>query len=132
MLGFPVPPEHVLDGESLLPLLRGASAPALQERRLFWHYPLAAPHFLGGESSAASRAGLWKLIAFFQRRELELYNLAADESERVNVATANPEQVEKQRALLEAWLTEVGGAIPAGQAVPAPPLVDVKQSGATP
>lgn len=132
MLGFPVPREHVLDGESILPLLRGESAPALLERRLFWHYPLAAPHFLGGESSAASRAGMWKLIAFFQRRELELYDLAADESERTNVATANPRQVDKQHALLEAWLKEVGGAIPDGQALPAPPPVGVKQSGATP
>lgn len=121
LLGFEVPEAHVVDGSSILSLLNGREEPDVcKKRNLFWHYPLVSPHFLGGESSAATRDRMWKLIAFFQRRELELYNLDIDESETTNVAATNPEQVLRQRAILAAWLEEVSGSIPPGQALPAP------------
>jgi len=56
--------DHILDGVSLLPLLKGKKS-KLKRDTLYWHYPLAKPHFLGGKSGGAIREGDWKLIEFF-------------------------------------------------------------------
>jgi arylsulfatase A-like enzyme len=64
-------PGQVLDGRSLVPLLRGG---ALPERALFWHYP----HYgnQGGAPAAAVRRGDWKLIEWQEDGRVELFHLA--------------------------------------------------------
>ena len=103
-----------LDGVSLLPLLTGAKV-TLPRDTLFWHYPLEKPHFLGGRSGGAVRQGDWKLIEFFDDGTAELYNLAVDESEKNNLAAAQPQRVEAMLRQLAAWRKSVGAIIPAGQ-----------------
>jgi len=106
-------PAHHIDGLSIIPLLKGKR---LNERPLFWHYPLDKPHFLGGRSSGAVRLGNWKLIEFFENQSLELYNLADDIGENTNLADQYPEKVEQLHKLLTGWRRDVSARIPDGQA----------------
>jgi arylsulfatase A-like enzyme len=105
--------QHI-DGVSLVPVLKNPEAP-LQRDNLYWHYPLAKPHFLGGHSSGAVRKGDWKLVEYFDADRKELYNLADDISEKNNLASKNPEKVAELQGLLKAWRKDVGAKIPSGQ-----------------
>ena len=104
--GVKAPKNHILDGVSLLPLLKGKKT-SLKRDTLYWHYPLAKPHFLGGRSGGAIRAGDWKLIEFFDDR-IELYNLAEDISEKNNLAEKMPEKAAELKKRLAKWQKEVG------------------------
>jgi len=107
--------QHI-DGASILPLLANPRA-KLQRDTLYWHYPLAKPHFLGGRSAGAVRKGDWKLIEFFETGERELYNLAEDMAEKNNLADKKPERVAELQQLLKKWREDVGAKIPSGQSV---------------
>ena len=99
---------HVdLDGRSLVPTLKGETLP---DRQLFWHYP----HYgnQGGEPSAILREGDWKLIRYFEDERFELYNLASDLGEQVDLASANPHRVEQMAKTLQAWLNSVNAKLP--------------------
>jgi arylsulfatase A-like enzyme len=102
-------PQHdqVLDGVSLLPLLRGA---ALTERALFWHYP----HYgnQGGAPCAAIRRGEWKLIEWFEDSRVELFNLASDPGETTDLARQELARSDELRAELRAWQKEIGAKLP--------------------
>ncbi len=91
-----------LDGASIVPLLRDPQA-KLQRDELYWHYPLAKPHFLGGRSSGAIRKGDWKLIEFFDTGEVELYNLGDDIGENNNLTNQMPSKAAELRKLLQQW-----------------------------
>ena len=106
----PLPKQHV-DGRSLLPLIRGETT---MPRALFWHYP----HYgnRGGSPGSAIREGDWKLIAFHgpsrSDDRYELYNLLEDPDEGDSCADTNPELVNKLKANLNEWYTEVGAKFP--------------------
>ena len=102
------------DGMSILPLLKNPTA-SLERDTLYWHYPLAKPHFLGGRSSGAVRKGDWKFVEYFDTGGKELFNLADDISEKINLASKKPEKVAELQGLLKAWRKEVGAKIPSGQ-----------------
>lgn len=93
-------PAQKIDGASIVPLLE---AKTIARDTLYWHYPLARPHFLGGRSSGAVRKGNWKLIEFFDDGHLELYNLADDIAEKNNLAEKMPEKTKQLRQLLLRW-----------------------------
>lgn len=101
-------PEWHQDGVSLLPLLKGTGS--LPERRLYWHYP----HYgnQGGRPSGAVRDGDWKLVEFFEDGELELYNIADDPIESVDLAAKQPDRVQRLYAQLKQWRGEVGAKMP--------------------
>ena len=106
-----------IDGVSLLPALRDSAA-KLGREALYWHYPLAVPHFLGGQSAGAVRAGDWKLIRFFPSNQdpagrFELYNLKDDVGEARNLAETMPDKVKQLAALFERFLKDTAAVIPA-------------------
>jgi len=103
---------HRIDGLSIVPLLKGKT---LSPRSLYWHYPLAEPHFLGGKSSGAIRNGDWKLIERFDNQPLELYNLADDKGEKMNLAGQYPERVRDLHKLLTEWRKDVSAKLPKDQ-----------------
>jgi arylsulfatase A-like enzyme len=113
-------PGQTLDGLSLMPLLRGG---ALPERALFWHYP----HYgnQGGAPGAAIRRGDWKLIEWLEDGRAELFDLAADPGEQLDLAAEQPERVAKLRAELQDWQREVGAKFP----TPNPAYDPAKPSG---
>lgn len=102
---------QLVDGVSILGLLKDPRAGSKHDA-LYWHYPLAKPHFLGGRSAGAVRKGDWKFIEFFDAGEKELYNLAEDIGEKNNLAEKNPERAARLQELLRLWRQDVGAAPP--------------------
>jgi len=98
-----------MDGFSMMPLLDNPRK-RLRRDTLYWHYPLAKPHFLGGRSSGAVRQGDWKLIAFYDTKELELYNLKQDPGEGTNRIDRRPETAKQLHERLKRWLDAMGVA----------------------
>ena len=78
-----------LDGQNLLPVLRGKSKP--RARQLFWN-------------GKAMRDGNWKLIAGGKGGpKIGLFDLSADSGEKKNLAEQFPERVTKMREAITAW-----------------------------
>lgn len=87
--------EQPLDGESLLPLMRGQTSRSPHDA-LFWRYH---GHF-------AIREGNWKLIAN-EGRPVQLFDLGTDIGETKNLADARPEVVQRLRTRLDEWAREL-------------------------
>ena len=104
-------PGQVLDGRSLVPVLKGGTLP---ERALFWHYP----HYgnQGGAPAAAIRRGDWKLIEWQEDNRVELFNLARDLGEKNDLATREPARVARLKDELHAWQKQVGAKFPIANA----------------
>lgn len=100
-----------LDGQSLLPHMRGGAALAWEERdTVFWqldlyrglqrHYKKPKPY-----ATEIVRRGNWKLLAF-KGKPVELFDVDADPFERTNVMSKQPELVQSMAAALKEWLAE--------------------------
>lgn len=108
-------PSQVLDGESLVPLLRNPAA-KLKRDAIYFHFP----GYLEGYATKQWRtapvgfihAGDWKLMEFFETGKLELYNVREDIGEKNNLAEKMPEQAKQLHARLIAWRQEVNAAMP--------------------
>jgi arylsulfatase A len=98
---------QVLDGVSLLPIVRDAAA-KLSRDTLFWHLP----HYHHSTPASAMRQGDWKMIEFFEDGALELYHLRDDLSETKNLATQFPDRTNAMHAALKAWRKEVQAQLP--------------------
>ncbi len=101
------PAAQVLDGVSLLPVLRQPAA-TLARESLFWHLP----HYHHSTPAGAMRQGDWKLLEFFEDGALELYRLSDDLGEGTNLAARFPERTQAMHAALKAWRKEVQAQMP--------------------
>ena len=106
-LKFPEP----IDGVSLVPLLEGKRE--LGRDTLYWHHPHYSPQ--GGRPSGAIREGDFKLIEFFEQGRRELFNLADDVGEHVNLIDKLPQRAERLAARLDAWRKELDAKMPVGK-----------------
>ncbi len=97
---------HVLDGESIVPLLAGKKA--LKRDAIFWHYP----HYHHSTPAGAIRKGPWKLIEFFDDNRVELYNLQDDIGEKKNLAKKMPKKASQLQKQLAAWRKSVKAKLP--------------------
>lgn len=96
------------DGVDLTSLLRNPSG-ALDRDALFFHFP----HYYDTTTPvSAVRCRDWKLLEFFEDDRAELYNLACDPGERVNLAEQRPEKASELRQLLGAWRDSVNASRP--------------------
>lgn len=102
-----LPTTQPVDGVSLAALLRDPAA-TLPRDTLHWHLP----HYHHSTPASAIRRGDWKLIEFFEDNALELYHLAADRAESVNLAAREPARAKELRDALAAWRTRVGARLP--------------------
>lgn len=105
--GLPAVPTAA-DSVSFLPTARGEAQPP--RGPVYWHYP----HYgnQGGFPGGAIRDGDWKLIERYETGAVELYNLARDLPERVNLAAAEPARVQALQRQLAEWRREVGAVMP--------------------
>jgi arylsulfatase A-like enzyme len=113
MTGLEPKPGQILDGESILPLLKQAGK--LRREAVFCHFP----HGTGRLNAPATsvRKGPWKLIRFFEPNAFfpnqhELYNLEEDVGETKNLADAMPERVRHLDALIDGFLDETDALVP--------------------
>ena len=106
-------PEGV-DGKSFASALRGEKS---DRGPVFWHYP----HYgnQGGRPGAAVRDGQWKLVEWYTpnskgggKGDLELYDLANDPSEAINLSTAEPTKRDELHAMLVRWRTDMDAQFP--------------------
>ena len=97
------------DGESLLPLLTDKGD--LERDAIFWHYPNFAFH-RDNRLGSAIRMGDYKLIEFFDRNEVELYNLREDLGEKKNLAAVEAGRVQEMRKRLSRWREKSGARMP--------------------
>jgi arylsulfatase A-like enzyme len=97
-----------VDGEDLSDLLLKGKAP--KRDAIFWHYPHY--HTEGAKPYSAVRKGDWKLISVYEQDKLELYHLADDLSESVNLIDKYPEKGATLFQLLENWKKEVAAQDP--------------------
>lgn len=109
-------PAQILDGVSTLETWQDP-AKTIARDFLAWHYPLDAPHFLGGVSAGAIRSGDWKLIEHFDSGVVQLYALKDDPSETTDLAALRPDEANRLRQQLATWREAVGARIPS------PPLL---------
>ena len=107
LAGLPLQPKLHVDGQSLLPHLKGDDS---GQRTFYWHYP----HYHGStwKPGASIRDGDWKLIEFYHYKNFELYNLADDPGERQNLAKAKPTRAKLMRAKLLAWQKQMQAKMP--------------------
>ncbi|MEQ9409969.1 MAG: sulfatase [Fuerstiella sp.] len=133
--GAPRPTGQALDGVSLVPLLKNASA-SLNRDALFWHFPCylqgsGDPH--GGPfrttPAGAVRMGDWKLIEWFETGRLELYNLKDDLSESTDLSRTHPTQLARLHAAMKQWRTDIGAPIPTTPNPKFDPEADADASG---
>jgi len=106
--GVKRPADHVLDGESIAPLL--ARSGKLQREAVYWHYPV----YHHSTPAGAIRQGPWKLIEFFDTgpSRLELYNLQDDIGESKDLAARMPDKVRELKRKLVAWRESVNARLP--------------------
>lgn len=106
------PDGYVLDGESLLPLLRGAGK--LEREAIYQHFPGYLGSGDGWRTTPVSliQQGDWKLMEFLEDGRLELYNLREDIGETNNLAEQMPERASELRGKLVAWREAVGAKMP--------------------
>jgi len=96
-----------LDGQSLVPLLRGQPG---QERDLWWHFPHYSNQ--GGRPASALRHHQWKIIEDLEDNTSELYNLQEDPGETRNLAATEPERTARLSAQLAAARRRHGAQMP--------------------
>jgi arylsulfatase A-like enzyme len=108
MAGVKTAPEQVIDGRSIVPLLRNTGG--WKREAFFWHYPHYHPG--GAKPYSAVRQNEWKLIRFYEDNHVELYNLRKDPMEQTDLAGSDSRKANELRSRLEAWLKDTGAQAP--------------------
>ena len=116
--GIRKPKGKLLDGKSIVPLLKGGHR--LSRKALFWHFPAylqgraegARDPYFRTRPGGAIRAGDWKLIEYFEDGALELYNLKDDLGEKKNLAKVIPDKTAELHSQMLAWRKAVNAPVP--------------------
>ena len=116
MAGASKPAGHVLDGESLTPLLTGAGN--LERDAIFWHFPAYLEPYNESQwpwrttPAGAIRSGDWKLIEFFEDQRVELYDLKKDLGETTDLAAEMPDKARELHRRLVEWRGRLNAPVP--------------------
>lgn len=122
-------PEKKIDGESIIPILRGESTNKFNERPIIWHFPYYHPE---GESynrakaeigvedgyisrttpQSAIRKGKYKFIYFYEEDRFELYDLSNDPAEQNNLSKKRPWDAQKMKEILFKKLYDADARFP--------------------
>lgn len=112
-----------IDGQSLVSLLTtGKSCSVEYERPILSHFPHQWRPEVNGDIDymTALRKGDWKLIYRHRTQTLELYNLAADLAERINLAETEPEKLAELAAVMTTELKATEALMPTVRATGEP------------
>ncbi|WP_338393090.1 sulfatase [Fulvitalea axinellae] len=123
--GAPLPESQPVDGESIVPLLRGKDYK--RKKSMFFHFPLylgtgnsdkVLPSYKG--KSAYWRSvpcsvliwDDWKLIYYYEYDRHELYKLSEDISEKNNLWNKDREKAQEMLAEMRRWVVETDAPVP--------------------
>lgn len=102
-----------IDGKSFVPLLINNNAHQRDDRPLFWHYPNEwGPSGPGIGAFSAVRLGDWKLIYYHLDSRFELFNIAKDIGETINLATSEKAKVAELAKVLRDFLLAANAQMP--------------------
>ncbi|KPF63633.1 sulfatase [Porphyrobacter sp. AAP60] len=90
--GVPLPTDRVIDGVNFMPAASGTGPLTRKDDAIFWQ----------SGNYRVVRAGDWKLQVDGYQNKLWLFNLAADPTEKANLARQQPQKVAELKALLAA------------------------------
>jgi arylsulfatase A-like enzyme len=114
--GADKPAGHILDGRSIVPLLKGSNG--FKRKAIFWHFPAYLEPYNDRQwpwrttPAGAVRCGDWKLIEFFEDGHVELYNLKDDISEKNDLAKTKPEKAKELHRMLIEWRKSLNAPVP--------------------
>ncbi len=132
--GIKKPENYILDGVTILPLLKGEKS--IDRQKLFWHFPAYLEAYSGlmedsrdtifrSRPVSVIRKGDWKLLMFHEEwildggREritdnfsVELYYLKNDLGERENLCNKEPEKRDELLEDLLEWMRETNAPVP--------------------
>ena len=98
LVGYESPEDLNWNGRDNWPLITGQQKKYETSRIFYWHW--------AGDkekpSRIAIREGAWKMVIPDRGREAELYNLADDPYEEVDLASDQPELIKRLQVLLDA------------------------------
>ena len=114
MAGIAHNPKQIIDGISIVPLLKGQ--PKLDREAIFCHFP----HYVPATQNLPCtwvRKGDWKLLRLYgegpdRSNGYELYNLKDDVGEASNLAQKYPQKVKELDALIDRFLLDTGSLSP--------------------
>lgn len=115
-------PEKILDGHSILPILKGKDSLNVS-RELYFHFPIYLQSYAGKKDDARDPLfrtrpgsviidGDWKLHHYFEDNEIELYNLSQDVGERNDLSDTNHDKASELYDKLRAWRSSIKAPIP--------------------
>jgi arylsulfatase len=117
-------PEKIIDGKTVWKVLTGESEESPQEAYFFYYrvnelfgvrygkWKLYFPHrYRTMDGQEPGKDGLPGEYRMVDLKEIELYDLHADESETKNVADQNPEVVEKIKQLADDMRSRLGDSL---------------------
>jgi arylsulfatase A-like enzyme len=106
MLDLPAREEAHVDGVSFVPGMKGRSD-FNASRSFFWYSDRGRISSTGDRNAAVIRRGPYKLIEFFNKGQLELYNLSKDPGELEDLAEKVPDIRDRLYRELRAWKKEM-------------------------
>ncbi|MEL7532273.1 MAG: sulfatase [Bacteroidota bacterium] len=124
LLEISLPEGKILDGLDLSAPIKGKKTKnELSTRPLIWHFPIYLEAYkvdlddgrdplFRTRPGSVIRMGDWKLHQYFEDGGLELYNLAQDPGERINLVEAHPAQTERLLLALHQWRQEFDAPVP--------------------
>ncbi len=120
LTGAALPTNQIVDGQSLMPILKGNKSFA--DRAIFWHFPAYLESYSRIDSQrdplfrsrpcSIIRQGDWKLHEYFEDGALELYNLRDDIGEQNNLANTCGDKAKQLHDALQSWREQTGAPVP--------------------
>ncbi|HMR93455.1 MAG TPA: sulfatase, partial [Chitinophagaceae bacterium] len=92
MAGLKLKSSQHKDGEDLSPLLRGKKK--LRRKALYWHFPHYSNHGMQSPG-AVIREGKYKLLEYFEKGTVQLFDLEKDPGEQQDIAAQMPAKARK-------------------------------------
>jgi len=90
-----------VDGRSYENVLKGKET--WENRTVFWNSRKARPHSTGDYKTSVVRSGDYKLVHFYEKDIVELYNLKNDVGELHDLSQKMPEKTAEMMKLLTDW-----------------------------
>lgn len=104
MAGLSSLPKQHVDGTDITPLLNGKTK--LKRKALYWHFPHYSNHGMQSPGGAI-RFGRYKLLEYFEKGTVQLFDLETDPYEQHDIAASQPKTANKLKKMLHKWRQKV-------------------------